>query len=146
MNLDSVKPWPYSYSSLCPYYILSILLNCPNLHISGRSLLGQMIGGIIFPACSEAFGRKKLYIVSTGLYSLICLAVGMTPSIIVISIGRFLSGFLSAIPAIVVAGSIEDMYNAKDRVWLIFLWAIVANMGLALGPIMGIYIIARLNW
>lgn len=111
-----------------------------------RSLLGQMIGGIIFPAWSEAFGRKRLYIVSTGLYSAFCLLVGLAPSITAVSIGRFFSGFLSAIPAIVVAGSIEDMYNAKDRVWMIFLWAIVANMGLALGPIMGIYIIVNSSW
>lgn len=105
-----------------------------------------MIGGIIFPAWSEAFGRKKLYIISTGLYSILCLIVGIVPSITGVAVGRFFSGFLSAVPAIIVAGSIEDMFNAKDRVWLIFLWAIVANMGLALGPIMGIYIIAHLSW
>lgn len=110
------------------------------------SLLGQMIGGIIFPAWSEAFGRKKLYIVSTGLYSVFCLVVGVVPSLAGVIVGRFFSGFLSAIPAIVVAGSIEDMYNSKDRVWLIFLWAIVANMGLALGPIMSIYITVALSW
>ncbi|KAJ5112051.1 hypothetical protein N7532_000096 [Penicillium argentinense] len=110
------------------------------------SLLGQMIGGIIFPAWSEAFGRKKLYIVSTGLYSVFCLIVGIIPSLAAVVVGRFFSGFLSAIPAIVVAGSIEDMYNSKDRVWLIFLWAIVANMGLALGPIMSIYITVSLSW
>jgi MFS family permease len=105
-----------------------------------------MIGGIIFPAWSEAFGRKRLYIVSTGLYSISCLISGMSPSLAGVAVGRFFSGFLSAIPAVVVAGSIEDMYNAKDRVWLIFMWAVVANMGLALGPIMSIYIIASLSW
>jgi MFS family permease len=105
-----------------------------------------MIGGIIFPAWSEAFGRKKLYIVSTGLYGIFCLISGMSPSLAGVAIGRFFSGFLSAIPAVVVAGSIEDMYNAKDRVWLIFMWAVVANMGLALGPIMSIYIISGLDW
>lgn len=104
-----------------------------------------MIGGIIFPAWSEAFGRKKLYIVSTGLFSIFCLISGMSPSLTGVAISRFFAGFLSAIPAVVVAGSIEDMYNAKDRVWLIFMWAVVANMGLALGPIMSIYIIASLN-
>lgn len=110
------------------------------------SLLCQMFGGIIFPAWSEAFGRKRLYIVSTGLYSVFCLIVGIVPSLAAVIVGRFFAGFLSAIPAIVVAGSIEDMYNSKDRVWLIFLWAIVANMGLALGPIMSIYITVSLSW
>ncbi|KAL4909128.1 hypothetical protein BDW74DRAFT_174340 [Aspergillus multicolor] len=109
-------------------------------------LFGQGIGGIIFPAYSEAFGRKNLYIISTGLYSVFCVIVGVVPSIAGVVVGRFFSGFLSAIPTIVVAGSIEDMFNSKGRVWMIFLWAMVANMGLVLGPIMSVYIIARLGW
>ncbi|KAJ5950779.1 uncharacterized protein N7479_009192 [Penicillium vulpinum] len=109
-------------------------------------LLGQMVGGIIFPPYSEAFGRKNLYIVSTGFYSVFCVMVGVVPSLAGVVVGRFFSGFLSAIPTIVVAGSIEDMFNSKHRVWLIFLWAMVANMGLALGPIMSIYITVHLGW
>ncbi|KAF3388495.1 hypothetical protein F1880_004284 [Penicillium rolfsii] len=110
------------------------------------SLFGQMIGGMIFPAWSEAFGRKKLYIGSTGLYSIFCLISATSPSLAGVAIGRFFAGFLSAMPAVVVASSIEDMYNTKDRIWLIFMWAVVANMGLAFGPIMSIYIIASLTW
>ncbi|KAJ5267020.1 hypothetical protein N7478_009828 [Penicillium angulare] len=109
-------------------------------------LIGQAIGGIIFPSYSEAFGRKRLYIISTALYSVFCVIVGLSPSLTGVAIGRLCSGFLSAIPTIVVAGSIEDMFNSKDRVWLIFLWATVANMGLAIGPIMSSYITARLSW
>lgn len=111
-----------------------------------RYLLGQCIGGIIFPSYSETFGRKKLYIVSTGLYSIFCVVVGVIPSLAGVVIGRFFSGFLSAIPTIVVAGSIEDMFNSKDRIWLIFLWAMVANMGLILGPIISTYITDHLGW
>ncbi|KAM5444755.1 hypothetical protein MferCBS31731_000210 [Microsporum ferrugineum] len=84
-------------------------------------LLGQGMGGIIFPPYSESFGRKKLYIVSTGLYSVFCVIVGVVPSISGAIVGRFFTGFLSAIPTIVVAGSIEDMFNSKDRIWLIFM-------------------------
>jgi MFS family permease len=105
-----------------------------------------MLGGIIFPPYSEAFGRKKLYIVSTGFYSIFCVIVGLVPSLAGVVVGRFFSGFLSAIPTIIVAGSIEDIFNSKDRLWLIFLWAMVANMGLALGPIMSIYITVHLTW
>lgn len=68
------------------------------------------------------------------------------PSLAGIVIGRFVTGFLSAIPTVVVAGSIEDMFNAKDRIWLIFLWAMVSNMGLITGPIMSTYITALLGW
>ncbi|KAJ5648399.1 hypothetical protein N7490_004771 [Penicillium lividum] len=109
-------------------------------------MIGQAIGGIIFPSYSEAFGRKKLYIICTALYSIFCVIVGLAPSVTAVAIGRLLSGFLSAIPTIVVAGSIEDIFNSKDRVWLIFLWALITNMGLAMGPIMSTYITAHLGW
>ncbi|KAL4806793.1 major facilitator superfamily domain-containing protein [Aspergillus unguis] len=109
-------------------------------------LIGQGIGGVVFPATSEAFGRKRLYIVSTAVYSVGCIIVGVVPHIAGAAVGRFISGFFSAMPTIVVAGSIEDMYNSKGRVWLIFLWALVANAGLCLGPIMSVYIISVLNW
>lgn len=105
-----------------------------------------MVGGIVFPAWSEAFGRKKLYILSTALFSVFCVIIAAVPFLAAATVGRFFCGFFSAIPAIVVADSIKDIYNAKDRVWMIFVWAIVANMGLALGPIMGVYITAYMGW
>lgn len=83
---------------------------------------------------------------STALYSVFCVVVGLSPSLTGVAIGRFFSGLLSAIPTVVVAGSIEDMFNSQDRVWLIFLWVMVANMGLAIGPIISSYITAHLGW
>lgn len=65
-----------------------------------------MLGGIVFPPYSEVFGRKKLYVVSTGLYSVSCVVVGIVPSLAGVVLGQFFSGFLSAIPTIVVVGSI----------------------------------------
>jgi MFS family permease len=111
-----------------------------------RYLLGQAFGGILFPPYSEAFGRKKLYIISTALYSISCLVVAAVPSLSSVIVGRFISGFLSAIPTTVVIGSIEDMFNARDRVWMICIWAVTGNLGLIVGPIMSIYIVADLDW
>jgi FtsH-binding integral membrane protein len=72
--------------------------------------------------------------------------VGIVPFSAGVVRGRFFSSFLSAIPTIVVAGSIEDMSNSEYRVWLIFLWDMVANMGLVFGPVMSMYISAHLSW
>ncbi|KAG5984364.1 hypothetical protein E4U55_005039 [Claviceps digitariae] len=109
-------------------------------------LLGQMVGGIIFPPYSEAFGRKKLYIISTGLYGGFCALTGAVSSPASIVVARFFCGLLSAIPTIIVAGSIEDMFNAKGRTWLIFIWTVLANLGLTVGPMMSIVIIVNLRW
>jgi MFS family permease len=111
-----------------------------------RYLLGQAFGGILFPPYSEVFGRKRLYIVSTALYSVSCLVVAAVPSLWGAVVGRFVSGFLSAIPTIVVIGSIEDMFNARDRVWMVCIWAVTSNLGLIVGPILSIYIVADLGW
>ncbi|KAL5049017.1 hypothetical protein BDW71DRAFT_195843 [Aspergillus fruticulosus] len=109
-------------------------------------LLGQALGGIILPPYSECFGRKKLYIISSATYSICCVIIAAVPSVKGVVFGRIISGFLSAIPSTIVVGSVEDMFNSRDRVWMIWIWALVANLGLVVGPIMGTFITADLHW
>lgn len=40
----------------------------------------------------------------------------------------------------------EDIYNSRDRVWLIFMWALASNLGLIIGPIMSAHITEYLGW
>ncbi|KAL4888306.1 major facilitator superfamily domain-containing protein [Aspergillus ambiguus] len=109
-------------------------------------LLGQGIGAILLPPYSESFGRKNLYVASSALYSISCAIVAAVPSLIGVIVGRFVSGFVSSIPTTVVVGSIEDMYNSRDRVWLICVWAIASNFALVLGPILSTFITEDLGW
>jgi hypothetical protein len=80
-----------------------------------RYLYGQALGGLFFSPISESFGRKPLYIVAIFLDSGFCIIVSVIPHISAVVIGRFFSGVLSAIPTIVVAGSIEDMCGSTRR-------------------------------
>ncbi|KAL0933482.1 MFS multidrug transporter [Colletotrichum truncatum] len=109
-------------------------------------LVGQTLGGVIFPPWSESFGRKNLYVFSTGLYSMSCLLGGKFPTIPGIVIGRFIGGLLSAIPTIVATGSIEDMWDTQARVWWVFWWALLANIGLLTGPVFSDLIMAYVDW
>ncbi|RAL12442.1 putative MFS multidrug transporter [Aspergillus homomorphus CBS 101889] len=109
-------------------------------------LVGQAFGGIIFPPYSEAFGRKKLYIVSSALYSLSCVVVATVPSMAGVITGRLMSGILSAIPTTVVGGSIEDLFNSRQRVWMICIWVQAANLGMVVGPILSTFVVADLDW
>lgn len=108
--------------------------------------MGQGLGSIIFPPYSEAFGREKFYVISTALYSIFSIIVAAVPSLVALGIGRFVTGFLSGIPTVVVAGNIEDIFTSGNRIWLIFLGAVAANVGIIVGPIMGIYIAEDLGW
>ncbi|KAL9025247.1 MAG: hypothetical protein Q9196_005898 [Gyalolechia fulgens] len=115
--------------------------------LASRSyLIGQGIGGIFFPPYSEAFGRKTLYIVSTLAYCIFSIITVTVPSLPVVTIARFLTGIFSAIPTVVVAGSIEDMFNLKARVWMIFSWVLIGNVAVCVGPIYSAYVTVNLGW
>ena len=109
-------------------------------------LIGQGIGGAFFPPYSEVFGRKILYIVSTAVYCVFSALTAGVHSLPMIIIARFLSGLASSIPTIVVAGSIEDVFNMRARVWMIFVWAVVGNAAVCVGPIYSSYVTQNLGW
>ena len=109
-------------------------------------LLGQGLGGVVFPPLSESFGRKNLYIGSTFLWTIFCIIIAAIPSIAAVFIGRFVTGLLSAIPSIVVAGSIEDLFRMETRVWLVFACFTTANLGLVVGSILGSYVSGSIGW
>ncbi|CAG7960125.1 unnamed protein product [Penicillium salamii] len=109
-------------------------------------LLGQGIGGIVFPPYSESFGRKNLYITSTVLYSCFCALIGAVDSPAATIVGRLVTGLLSAIPTSIITGSIEDMFNAKARIWMMLSYIGAANLGVVMGPVMSSYITLALGW
>jgi MFS family permease len=113
---------------------------------SARYLIGQAIGGVFFPPYSETFGRKTLYVASTLGFSAFSAIVASVPSLAAVVVARFITGFLSAIPTIVVAGSIEDVFNIRARVWMIFIWATTGNVAVCIGPIYSTYITNTLGW
>ena len=104
-----------------------------------------MFGGVVFPPYSETFGRKKLYVVSSILYSLFCL-INAIPYLPAVIISRFCCGVLSAVPTNVVAGSVEDMFNSGSRIWMMYAWLVAANLGLSIGPVYGAYVTEAWGW
>ncbi|KAJ5577672.1 uncharacterized protein N7459_006636 [Penicillium hispanicum] len=109
-------------------------------------LLGQCVGSLVFPPWTESFGRKNMYIVSSGLSCICCIVIGSVHSLGAAIAMRVTAGLLSAVPGTVVGGSIEDMFNSQARIWVIFGWTVASNIGLIVGPIMSSYIIELINW
>ncbi|EME89369.1 uncharacterized protein MYCFIDRAFT_55780 [Pseudocercospora fijiensis CIRAD86] len=103
-------------------------------------LLGQAFGGLIFPPICESFGGRTIYVSSTFGFAMACLLMAAWPTLPVIVIGRLFSGAMSAMPAVVATGSIENMWAIQARTWLIYLWIAAAVLGLALGPPTATYI------
>ncbi|RDW58576.1 uncharacterized protein DSM5745_11267 [Aspergillus mulundensis] len=108
--------------------------------------IGQVLGGVIMPPFSEALGRRLSYLISAGVYLVGCIITGVVPSPAGVFVGRFVSGFASAVPEIVLAGSIEDQYSSRPRLWFLWLWNCCTILGLAVGPIYGSYIVDAVGW
>ncbi|KXX74387.1 Polyamine transporter 1 [Madurella mycetomatis] len=108
--------------------------------------LGQAFGGLLTPALSELIGRRTPYLVSCSVFSCFCFVTGIVPHQSAVWIGRFVTGFASAVPAVVTAGSIQDMFDGRQRVWLVVVWNAGSTAGLCLGPVYGAYILSALNW
>ncbi|KAL8371126.1 hypothetical protein RB595_001125 [Gaeumannomyces hyphopodioides] len=110
--------------------------------------LGQAIGGCVIPPFSEIVGRRWPYLASCAAFSLFCLVVtaGGGGGGGAVHVGRFVTGLASAAPSVVVAGSVEDMFNARRRVWVVVLWNAGTTAGLCLGPVYAAHVSAAAGW
>ncbi|KAJ5643644.1 uncharacterized protein N7484_006151 [Penicillium longicatenatum] len=109
-------------------------------------LLGQSLGNVVLPPWSESFGRKRIYIISSGISCICSVTIGFLHSLPGAIIMRILAGIFSAVPATVVGGTIEDLFDTRARIWVVFFWTIASNIGLIIGPIMSAFIIEALDW
>ncbi|KAK2056504.1 major facilitator superfamily transporter [Colletotrichum caudatum] len=108
--------------------------------------LGQAVGGFLIPPLSELFGRRLPYLVSCAAFCLFSLLTGIVHAPAAVYAGRFVAGVASAVPSVVIAGSVEDMFNTKQRIWIIVLWNAGTTVGLCFGPIYAAYISEAAGW
>jgi MFS family permease len=109
-------------------------------------LLGQTLGGIVCAPISETFGRRTLYIVSSAVFCVFSVVTAAVPSSVAVYFGRFLQGIAAAVPACVAYGSIEDMWGAQIRIWVVYYYTVSGFIGLVLGPIYSSYITHYYGW
>lgn len=103
-------------------------------------MLGQALGGLIFPPVTEVFGSKLIYATSTGLYAALCFMTGFAPNLATVIIGRFLCGMLSAMPTCVAIGSLENIWDSRARIWAIAIWAAAGIFAMAVGPLYAVFV------
>jgi hypothetical protein len=110
-------------------------------------MLGQAIGGLIFPPVTEVFGSKSIYVTSTALYAALCFMIGFAPSLGTIVTSRLLCGMLSAMPTCVAIGSMENIWDTRARIWAIAAWAAAGIFAMAVGPLFAIFVSdSTLGW
>ncbi|KAI5360412.1 Putative major facilitator superfamily, MFS transporter superfamily [Septoria linicola] len=106
----------------------------------------QAIGSLVIPPYSETFGRKQTNLIASLGLAAMC-AICSIDSVVAVASGRSISGFLTAMPAVVGAGSVEDMWSIRARIWALDIWMKGAIVGIALGPCYATFIsTSDLRW
>lgn len=96
-------------------------------------IFGLAIGGPLIGPCSELFGRRIVYIVTTPLLALFVLGTGFSHNITSLILTRFFSGIFGAASLVVSAGTIADIWSEQERAIPVAMFVICPFLGPALG-------------
>ncbi len=112
-----------------------------NIYFLALCVLATIMG-----RCGDLYGRRKLFYVGTGIFGIASLIAGFAPNIECIIFGRLLQGVGAALVlplgASMLPGIFPPNQAAKSIAWL----GSLGGIALALGPVMGGYIVSYWGW
>lgn len=108
-------------------------------------LLGFALGPVVLAPLSEDYGRWPTMVGSCLILGLTQIACALAPNLTVLIIFRFIGGYFASATFNAI-GFVSDMWNAEEQGWVVNAYALFAEVGAVLGPIVGGYIFERHGW
>lgn len=109
-------------------------------------VLGMGIGTLFTGPLSDAFGRKRVILVGSGLYALAAMACYFAPSLEVLLAARLLQGLAAAAPRTVSIAMVRDLYAGREMARIMSFAMAIFTIVPAIAPLMGQGIIALGGW
>lgn len=109
-------------------------------------VLGMGIGTLFTGPLSDAFGRKRVILVGSGLYALCALACTFAPSLEVLLAARLFQGLAAAAPRTVSIAMVRDLYSGREMARIMSFAMTIFTIVPAIAPLMGQGIIALGGW
>ncbi|KAI7897475.1 major facilitator superfamily domain-containing protein [Cokeromyces recurvatus] len=110
-------------------------------------VFGFMLGPLLWSPLSELFGRKPVYVVALGIYTIFNIPCAVAKNIQTVLVCRFFSGFFASCCLTLAGGSISDLFPTETRGNAIAYFAAAPYAGPVLGPIVGGWIsVGTQNW
>lgn len=118
------------------------------LAIGGLSLyvLGFAIGPMLVSPASEAFGRRRVYLICWAFFVLLQFGVAFAPNIPVLFVFRFLTGFMASPPLSNTGGVISDLWARDESGPAVAVYVVGSCMGPQWGNVYSGFISANLGW
>lgn len=109
-------------------------------------LLGMAVGSVFLAPLSETLGRRPVYLLSAGLFTIFVLPCGLVKNIETILISRFFACFFSSALMSNSPGSVNDIVREHHRALALGFWSLGPINGPILGPIIGGFMFEYLGW
>ncbi|UZJ57536.1 hypothetical protein CBS101457_006856 [Exobasidium rhododendri] len=108
-------------------------------------LYGFAAGAVVLTPISEDYGRVPTQVISVVLLAIFQIPCALAPNFATIVVFRFLGGFFAATTFNSV-GIISDMWEAEDQSWPVNCFALSAELGAVVAPVIGGYTLVRAGW
>jgi MFS transporter, DHA1 family, multidrug resistance protein len=110
------------------------------------NLFAYAIAQLFHGPVSDAFGRRRLLLVSFSLFVCFSVLCALAMSIEALLLGRFMQGLASSVPSVVVVLLIRELYPPKKAVSVMGLYGAALGIAPAIGPLIGAYLHTWFGW
>ena len=110
------------------------------------NVLGACIASLIFGPLSESYGRRKIMIIGTIIFTIGSGMCVVATNIFFLVIARFVQGFGSAAPIVLFSVIVADIYKPEQAGRLYGNLNAVFSGLMAVAPILGSFIVIYFGW
>ena len=97
-------------------------------------------------ALGDRFGRKRMFVIGLGIFTLASAASALAPSIEALIAARAVQGFGAAIVTPLTLTLLSEAVPAQKRGLALGIWAGVTGLGVAIGPLVGGAVVQGISW
>ena len=108
--------------------------------------LARPIGGIVLSHFGDRYGRRRVFVLGVGLFTVASLLCAVAPSVELLIAARLLQGIGGALLTPGSLALIEASFRPGDRARAIGAWSGLGGVATAIGPLLGGYLIGAVSW
>ena len=108
-------------------------------------LFGFAIGPIFAAPLSEDYGRFPVMVIGLGVLALLQIGCALAKNLATLIVLRFIGGCFGAV-AFNSIGTVSDLWDSDHQGWGVNTFALCAEAGATVGPVIGAYIVQDDGW